>query len=81
MLAVEAARQRKMQTIALTGVGGKLRDLADVTIAVPSTSTQHIQESHLAIEHIICDLVEQSLFRPGADAGSVADPVHGRIGT
>lgn len=64
MLAVEAARALKMRTIALTGAGGKLREISDVTVAVPSTSTQFIQESHLAIEHIICDLVEQTLFRP-----------------
>ena len=69
--AVAAARALGLRTIALTGAGGRLQELADITIAVPSTSTQHIQESHLAIEHIICDLVEQMLFRP--DAASAAD--------
>jgi phosphoheptose isomerase len=62
MLAVAAAKALNMRSIALTGSGGSLRDTADVTIAVPSTNTQHIQESHLAIEHIICDMVEQELF-------------------
>ena len=36
--------------------------LVDVAVAVPSGNTQHIQESHLSIEHIICELVEHHLF-------------------
>ena len=75
LLAVTAARALGMRTIVLSGSGGKLRELADVTIAVPSTNTQHIQESHLAIEHIICDLVEQELFGMGAP------PPHGSAAT
>jgi D-sedoheptulose 7-phosphate isomerase len=35
---------------------------ADVAICVPSDNTQHIQETHLAIEHIVCHLVERALF-------------------
>lgn len=62
MRAVAAARALKLRSVVLIGGGGTLRDIADVTIAVPSTNTQHIQESHIAIEHIICDLVEQELF-------------------
>lgn len=60
--AVETARQIGMRTIALTGSGGRLRELAHVCISVPSTVTQYIQEAHLAIEHILCALVERSLF-------------------
>jgi len=60
--AVESARQSKLKIITLTGNGGTLTGLADVSIAVPSSNTQHIQESHLAIEHILCDLVERALF-------------------
>jgi D-sedoheptulose 7-phosphate isomerase len=60
--AVEEARRKGLRVITLTGDGGKLAGLADVAIAVPSASTQHIQECHLALEHIICDLVEQQLF-------------------
>jgi D-sedoheptulose 7-phosphate isomerase len=55
-----------MATIALTGTQGRLKVLADVAIAVPSDSVQHIQEAHLSIEHILCYLVERDLFR-GAD--------------
>ena len=61
--AVEAARKRSMGTIALTGNGGRLSAMADVSIAVPSTDTQYIQEAHLAVEHIVCELVEFILFR------------------
>ena len=51
-----------MKTIALMGHGGRLADMADIIISVPSTSTQHIQESHITIGHILCDLIECCLF-------------------
>jgi phosphoheptose isomerase len=60
--AVEAAQSLEMRTIALTGASGRLVDLAEIAIAVPSTQTQYIQEAHLAIEHILCELVEEHLF-------------------
>ncbi len=66
--AAEAGRRQEMQIIALTGAGGeRLAGSANVTIAVPSRNTQYIQESHLAIEHILCDLVERALFDRPAD--------------
>ena len=61
--AVEAARKGSMITIALTGNGGRLSAIAEVPITVPSTDTQYIQEAHLAVEHILCELVEFILFR------------------
>ncbi len=60
--AVERARAARVGVIVLTGSHGPLADMADVAITVPSESTQHIQESHLAIEHVICYLVERQLF-------------------
>jgi phosphoheptose isomerase len=60
--AVETARAAHLRTVVLTGSGGRLAGMAQVAIVVPSTNTQHIQEAHLAIEHILCDLVERSLF-------------------
>ena len=60
--AVEAAKKIDMSTISLTGNSGRLCGMADVAIAVPSESTQHIQESHITIGHILCDLVERLLF-------------------
>src|SRR5262245_46030759 len=59
---VETARSRALKTIVLTGSRGPLRDLVDVAVSVPSDSTQHIQETHLAVEHLICHLVERALF-------------------
>lgn len=70
--AVEAAHASGMATVALTGDGGCLAGMATVAIRVPSLNTQYIQEAHLAIEHVVCDLVERYLFdqelRSGGDA-------------
>ena len=64
--AVELARGTGMKTVSLTGVGGRLAKIADVAIAVPSDDTQHIQETHLAVEHLLCLLVERALFGRGS---------------
>ena len=61
--AVQHASREKLRTIVLTGDGGgELKSLADVSICVPTKDVQHIQESHLAIEHILSMLVECELF-------------------
>jgi D-sedoheptulose 7-phosphate isomerase len=60
--AMIAANRTKMHTLALTGNSGKLRKIADVVVSIPSKNTQYIQESHLTIEHILCELVEHYLF-------------------
>ena len=60
--AINAAKAKKMHTLALTGNGGQLKKIADVTISIPSNNTQYIQESHLAVEHTLCELVEHYLF-------------------
>jgi D-sedoheptulose 7-phosphate isomerase len=57
------AKEQGMSTILLTGQNATGVLNADIVIAVPNDSTQHIQESHLAIEHIICDLVERHVFK------------------
>lgn len=57
--AMSHARANHITTIALTGEGGgTLADLADILIAVPSTDTMHIQESHIALGHAITAMVE-----------------------
>jgi D-sedoheptulose 7-phosphate isomerase len=63
--AVKAAQASDMQTIAITGNGGSLLEITDVAISVPSGNTQYIQESHLAIEHLLCELVEREMFGDG----------------
>lgn len=69
--AIDAAREVRLKVIALTGESGAIAHLTDVTVAVPSTDTQHIQEAHLAIEHVLCHLVERRLF-PGGVPGDGA---------
>jgi D-sedoheptulose 7-phosphate isomerase len=61
--AFEAAREKQMTTIAFTGEsGGKIKPLSDYLLNVPSTDTPRIQESHILLGHIICQLVEQKYF-------------------
>jgi len=62
LAAARVAKSLRMKVIALTGPGGALASLADVAIAVPTSDTQHMQEAHLAIEHLICGLVEHALY-------------------
>lgn len=62
MLAFEKAKENGMITIAFTGeTGGQMKN-ADYLINVPSTDTPRIQESHIMIGHIICQLVEENYF-------------------
>ena len=62
LLAAKAARRRGMKTVALTGRGGgKLGALADICIPIPSTDAARIQEAHIAVGHILCDLLEQRI--------------------
>lgn len=61
--ALQYAGQHDIHTIAFVGEkGGKMADAAEVTIKVPSTVTQYIQEAHIAIGHIICHLAERALY-------------------
>jgi len=60
--ALEVARETGIKTIGLTGqTGGKMKALCDVCIAVPATTSNHIQEMHIAIGHMICGEVERDL--------------------
>lgn len=65
--AVAEAQRRGLSTIALTGEGGSVCGMVDVAIRVPSRDTQHVQETHLAIEHLLALLVERELY--GAEVG------------
>lgn len=61
--AFETARTKGMTTIGFTGAsGGKMKELSDLLINVPSTDTPRIQESHILLGHIICQLVEEQYF-------------------
>jgi len=61
--AIEQAHEIGMITVGFTGAdGGKMKDLCDYLINVPSKDTPRIQESHIMIGHIICQLAEEQLF-------------------
>ena len=61
--AFEAARELHITTVGLTGEsGGKMAGLCDFLINIPSVDTPRIQESHIMVGHIICELVESTLF-------------------
>jgi len=61
--AVKTAKEKGAKTVGFTGKkGGKLAELVDFVISVPSDETPRIQESHITILHIICCLVERELF-------------------
>jgi D-sedoheptulose 7-phosphate isomerase len=67
--AFEECKRLGVTTIALCGQGGSLEDLADYVLRVPSTDTARIQECHILIGHILCAIVESSVFghlRPSA---------------
>ena len=61
--ALHAANEIGMKTVGLTGRdGGEMKELCDLLIAVPSVDTPRIQEAHILIGHIICELIESNLF-------------------
>ncbi len=61
--AFEIAREKGIITIGFTGAsGGKLKALSDYLINIPSDTTPRIQESHILVGHIVCELVEAAIF-------------------
>lgn len=63
LCALNYASAHRMHTVALTGAtGGKMASAAEIVIRIPSASTQHIQEAHIAVGHILCAIIERSLF-------------------
>lgn len=73
--AIQAASKLGLSTLALTGgPGGSLADLAQVAVRVPSLGVQHIQEAHITVGHVLCELAERALFGQGqpviADGGA-----------
>ena len=58
--AIQIAKEMGISTIGLMGEGGAIKDIVDCAICVPSRNTPRIQEAHLLIEHILCELVEDA---------------------
>jgi len=62
--ALELAAEKGCRTMALLGRdGGSIKEVAELSLIVPSNDTPRIQEGHIAIIHILCDLVEKTLFK------------------
>lgn len=63
--ALEVARQAGCSTIGLLGKdGGSIKELCDIPLVIPSHDTPRVQEGHITIIHILCDLIEQGMFGP-----------------
>ncbi|MCX5700117.1 MAG: D-sedoheptulose 7-phosphate isomerase [Candidatus Omnitrophica bacterium] len=63
IIAIKQAKKMGFKTIALTGGdGGELAKIADISLIVPSSVTARIQEAHIVIGHIICELIEEESF-------------------
>ncbi|RYZ51007.1 MAG: SIS domain-containing protein [Sphingobacteriales bacterium] len=63
MKAFEQARSMGITTVAFTGdTGGQMKDLSDILMNIPSNDTPRIQECHITVGHIVCQLVEEALF-------------------
>ena len=60
--ALEAAKEANVPSVVLTGAGRGMLDAATETINIPSTDTARIQECHILLGHIVCGLVEESVF-------------------
>jgi D-sedoheptulose 7-phosphate isomerase len=61
--AIKAAKAKGIITIALLGgTGGKIKGTADFEIIIPSVNTQRIQEGHITVGHIICEIVEREIY-------------------
>jgi D-sedoheptulose 7-phosphate isomerase len=70
--ALETAKTLGLKKIGLAGNdGGKLRDLVDISVIVPSSSTPRIQEAHTLIIHILCGIVENSFVRDAHPGGQI----------
>jgi D-sedoheptulose 7-phosphate isomerase len=65
LAALRAAKEKNMHTIGLRGAGNDMDALCDITLHVPHASTPLVQEIHISVGHLICELVEYFLFQDG----------------
>ncbi len=75
VLALRAAREKEMVTIGLTGQGGgEMAQMCDCLLAVPHTRTCLVQEIHITVGHMVCDLVDYFLFEAVHELTPYLDP-------
>jgi len=60
--AIKKAREKGMIVIGMTGLGGAMKDLCDIRIAIGSENSARIQESHITIIHCLCEIIENRMF-------------------
>ena len=61
--AMQKAKELAMLTVGFTGKeGGEMKDICDIMICVPSDDTPRIQEAHILVGHIVCQLIEEEIF-------------------
>lgn len=61
--AIEMAKSKGMKSVGfLGGDGGKVKPIVDQSVVIPSTNVQRIQEGHITVAHIICEIVEEEMF-------------------
>jgi D-sedoheptulose 7-phosphate isomerase len=65
---LRAARERGLRCLGMTGQGGALIDASDLALTVPTATTARVQETHIVMGHILCQLVDQTLFPQAAGA-------------
>lgn len=63
-----AAREGGLHCLGMTGQGGRVREISDLTLTVPTATTARVQETHILMGHMLCQMVDQTLFPPGAEA-------------
>jgi D-sedoheptulose 7-phosphate isomerase len=74
VVALQAAREAELRTIGMTGRGGgRIADLSDILLDVDSNVTARIQETHITMAHVLCELVDRILFGDPIDPDLAAD--------
>jgi D-sedoheptulose 7-phosphate isomerase len=63
---MRAARELGLHCLGMTGQGGALIEASDLVLTVPTATTARVQETHIIMGHMLCQLVDQTLFPPGA---------------
>ncbi|MBC2733951.1 MAG: D-sedoheptulose 7-phosphate isomerase [Desulfobacteraceae bacterium] len=63
---MRAARELGLRCLGMTGQGGALTDASDLVLTVPTATTARVQETHIIMGHMLCQLVDETLFPPGA---------------
>lgn len=64
LAAMASAKEKGVICVGLCGEGGRIKDVSDHVISIPSTCTARIQESHILVGHILCGIIETSMFSP-----------------